>query len=252
MKILLGLLLLCSLQGCSFLHALKLAQPERFGLEQVTPALFVEAGADAAVREQLQRDIERARQAIRGAYGDAVAQPVVHACITERCYLSFGGSTSVAQARGERILLSPRGLDWHFIAHEWSHAEIQKRLGLLAWLRLPAWFDEGLAVAISEAPGHSEAHWEFLVASGVARPTPQQLRELKWRRDWLAALRRFGEPDNPQRKARGEPEIRPVYAAAGHELRPWLQQRREAGLLEFIARMKAGEDFDSAFAQVPP
>ena len=73
-----------------------------------------------------------------------------------------------ASGSSERPWLSPRGLNWHFIAHEWSHAEMWTRLSLPAWKRMPQWFDDGIAVAISEAPEHSEPHWQFLVASDVS------------------------------------------------------------------------------------
>lgn len=238
-----------ALVACSLVRGSKLAAPEQFGLEQVTPQLYVEKAADAGTRERLRQETERGRAAVQAAYGELRAQPVVHACVTEACYAGFGGSGSIAKVYGDRILLSPRGLNWHFIAHEWSHAELHAQLGFRAWLRVPQWFDEGLAVAISEAPEHSEAHWQFLAANGVPRPTPAQLREFRSLREWLEALRRYGEMGNAQRKARGEPEIRPVYAAAGHELRPWLRERGPEGLRSFIARVRAGAGFDEAYGR---
>ena len=121
--ILILLPLLALLAGCSVLQGGKLFAPETFGFERIA------------------------------AYGSVEPRPIVHACITEQCLESFGGKGTFAKVYGNRILLSPRGLTWHFIAHEWSHAEMLTRLGFFAWRRMPQWFDDGVAVAISEAPG---------------------------------------------------------------------------------------------------
>jgi hypothetical protein len=153
----------------------------------------------------------------------------------------------LAKVYGERILLSPRALNWHFLAHEWSHAEMSTRLKFFAWTRMPRWFDEGVAVAISEASEHSESHWQHLVATDVPRPTREEPRTFKTLRQWLDAIHKYGEDKNIERKDKGEPEIRPVYSAAGHELRPWLVKVGSNGLLAFIDRMNDGADFEPAY-----
>ena len=234
--------------GCSILQGGKLLAPQSFGLTAVAPNIYVEAGADETTRIKLSQAMERAENAIRVAYGSVQSNPIVSACISEGCYEGFGGGRgSIAKVYGNRILLSPRGLDWHFLAHEWSHDEIRTRLTLSAWLHMPQWFDEGVAVAISEAPEHSETHWQLLVASNIPRPTTEELHSLKSLRQWLEAVHRYGEDKNIERKVKGETEIRPVYSAAGHEIRPWLAKAGSAGLLAFIARMNDGEDFEFAY-----
>lgn len=236
------------LSGCSALQGGKLLAPETFGLTPVTSNLYVEMGTDESTRDSLRNAMARAEQAIHSAYGSVSARPKVHACITEECYAAFGGGRgSMAKVYGDRILLSPRGLNWHLLAHEWSHAEMSTRLSFFAWKRMPRWFDEGLAVAISEAPEHSEEHWQYLVASDVPRPTREELHTFKSLRQWVDAIHRYGEDRNIERKARGEPEIRPVYSAAGHELRPWLLKAGSLGLLAFIAHINDDEDFESAY-----
>jgi hypothetical protein len=246
---LLGLMLsLITISGCSILQGGKLLAPESFGLTPVTPSLYVEAGADETTRIRLRKSMEKAENAIRTAYGGAASHPTVNACITEKCYESFGGGRgSLAKVYGKRILLSPRALNWHFLAHEWSHAEMSTRLTLFAWKRMPQWFDEGVAVVVSEAPEHSESHWQFLVATNVPRPTREELQTLKSLKQWLDTIHKYGEDTNIERKAKGEPEFRPVYSAAGHELRPWLAKIGSTGLLAFIDRMNDGADFESAY-----
>jgi hypothetical protein len=244
------LLLTGVISGCSNLQGLKLLVPESFGLTPVSPGIYVEAGADEATRAMLGEAMEKAENAIRVAYGDVYSRPVVNACISEECYESFGGRGSRAKVYGDYILLSPRALNWHFLAHEWSHDEIRTRLTFSAWWDMPQWFDEGVAVVISEAPEHSEKHWQFLVSADIPRPTGEELYTMKSLRQWLDAVHLYGETQNNERKARGDAEVRPVYTAAGHELRPWLAKAGTAGLLDLIQRMNDGEGFDSAYQAI--
>lgn len=244
--------LLVTLPGCSIVQGAKLYAPETFGFVAIAPNIYVESGTDEHTQAKLREAMDKAESAIRFAYGDAKAHPVVHACITEKCLESFGGKGTFAKVYYNRILLSSRGLNWHFIAHEWSHAEMSARLTFSAWKRMPQWFDDGVAVAISEAPEHSEQHWQFLVASNIARPAPEELHTLRSLNQWLDAVRRYSDNKNAERRARGESEIHSVYAAAGHELRPWLAAAGTSGLLAFIDKMNDGESFESAYQTANP
>ena len=252
------LLSLVLLSGCGMLHSVaqsgKLLVPEIFGLIPIAPHLYVEAGTDEAPRDRLRADMARAEAAILKSYGSVSARPTVHACVTEKCFAAFGGRGEVAKVFGKRILLSQRGLNWHFLAHEWAHAEISTRLKLLAWKRMPQWFDEGLAVTISEAPEHSENQWQFLINANIPRPTRDELLTYQSLQQWLAAVHRFGDDKNFERVAQGLPTLSPVYAAAGHEVRPWLAQVGSTGLLNLIQHMNEGADFESAYTsktQIP-
>ncbi len=252
MKLIAIVLALACVGGCGLLPWTRLYAPENFGLSRVTARIYVEDEADPATRLRLREALERAEVAIRAAYGSVQSTPVIHACITEACYERFGGKGSRAKVYGDQILLSPRGLNWHYIAHEWSHAEIRSRLTANAWWSMPRWFDEGLAVAISEAPENSESHWQFLVAANIPRPTREELRFLRSFGDWDDAVGRYGEKKNAERREKGEQEIRPVYTAAGHALRPWLAQAGTAGLLAFIERLNRGEDLESIYQTADP
>lgn len=236
------------LEGCGNLEAFKLLAPESNGFEKATNSLYIETGGSEETRQRLIADFTRAEKAIQAAYGSVESRPAVHACLSEACYGRFGGRGSRAKVYGGRlILISPRGSNWHYIAHEWSHAEMASRLTLAAWWKLPRWFDEGIAVAVSEAPEHSEDHWRFLVSTNIPRPTQAQLYAFQSLREWDDAVGRYGEKNNPERKAKGETEIRPVYSAAGHELRPWLAAVGSEGLRRLFAQLNAGADFGTIY-----
>lgn len=247
LTILVLLLALCAVWGCSILRGGKLLALASFGLIAIAPNLYVEAAADEATKVALVDALKRAERAIPETYGAVRSRPTVHACISQSCYEAFGGGSSTAKVYGDRILLSPRGLNWHYIAHEWSHAEMRSRLSLGAWLQMPQWFDEGVAVVISEAPQHSESHWQYLIASDIPRPTSEELRSFTSLNRWLQAVRRYGEDKNIERVAKGEPTVSPVYSAAGHELRAWLAESGKQGLAELLKRLNSGEEFEAVY-----
>ena len=124
---------------------------------------------------------------------------------------------------------------------------MRSRLTFSAWWRMPQWFDEGVAVAVSEAPEHSAYHWQFLVANNIPRPTREELHTFRSLRQWLSAVHQYGDDKSIERKAKGEPTMHPLYAAAGHELRPWLAKSGSTRLLTFIERLNDGEQFESAY-----
>jgi len=242
------LLLSASLTGgCSVIQRGKILAPESFGFTLIAPNIYMEVGADETARGNFREAVAKAEESIRVAYGGVNSRPIFHACITEECYRKFGERDSVAAwfYYGDRILLSPRGLNRYFLTHEWSHAELRNRLNFFAWKSMPRWFDEGVAVAISEAPEHSESHWQFLVANNIPRPAREDLHTFMSFEQWFDAVRRYGD-------GKGEPKINPVYSAAGHELRPWLAAVGTPGILAFIRTLNDGETFEVAYQTANP
>jgi hypothetical protein len=234
--------------GCGGLQRIKIYAPETFGLSQVTPNLYIEADADEATRLKIREIMGKAENNINAAYGSVKSNPVILACVSESCYESFGEKGTKANSYGGgHILLSPRGLNWYLLTHEWSHAELYSRLNFMALWHLPTWFDEGLAVMISEAPEHSELHWNNLLASNTPRPTRKELYTFKSLSQWYDAVHKYGDDKNMERKAKGEPESYPVYATAGHELRSWLADAGSQGLLALIVRLNNGEEVESIY-----
>ncbi len=244
------ILLLSSLSsGCNNIQGSKLLMPESFNLTPISSNIYIEITANKQKREQLLLAMEKAEVAVNAAYGSVQSRPIVHACISEECYESFGGRGSTAKIYGNYVLLSPRGLNWHFLAHEWSHAEIRSRLSFSAWWNLPQWFNEGVAVVISEAPAHSEDSWQFLIASNILRPSQKKLYSLESLWQWRDAVKYYdyGAAKNIERRANGESEISPLYTAAGFEVRPWFAEAGCRGLLGLIESLNNGEDFESAY-----
>jgi hypothetical protein len=249
------LLLATFTAGCGNLNGVRMLAPESFGLTPVGSGLYVETGADDVTLGKIREAMTSAEKAIHSAYGSVNSRPIVNVCISRECYKALGGSQGTLGGSFvflNRLLLAPEGVNWHFIAHEWSHAELYSRLSLRAWWRNPVWFDEGIAVAASEAPEHSDSHWQFLASKNIPRPAREELLSLKSLKQWHSAIHRYGEDRNIERKAKGEPLVNPVYTAAGQEIRHWLAKVGSSGLIALIVRLNDGEDFEAVYQTANP
>ena len=140
-----------SMTGCSYLSATKLIAPEMFGMEKISDTVYVDEIMSDKARTELLNSHEKARKNIKLMYGDVLSNPDVIACSTEQCFQKFGGVSSRAKNYGgSTFLLSPRGVTPQIISHEWSHNEFYVRIDSFWTMRnIPQWFDEGLAVVVS-------------------------------------------------------------------------------------------------------
>jgi hypothetical protein len=237
------LLLACMhLNGCSTVNSAKLLAPETFGLQQIAHNIYVEPRMPRQEREALLKAVDIARQRILLYYGSVLSGPEFVACSSEPCFQSLGGNTARAKSYGnQKILISPRGLTVPIITHEWSHAELFTRVdGLFTMTRIPRWFDEGLAVVVSNEPTHSEGIWREIQNKGIVCP---DMDELQTRNDWLRATRKYGDA------TLNKDGYRVVYACAGHEVRRWYRRAGKSGLAHFIATVRYKSSFAEAYAE---
>lgn len=197
--------------------------PRCYGLVALEVGLYAERGLSDADRQrliQLRRDADRR---VSGFYGGRVSSPTVLACLTEGCYDRIGGGRERGIAVLNRaVMLSPRGLDPVIAAHELSHVEFHRRLGARRD-RVPQWFDEGLAVLVSDDS-------RYLRPAGAADRclvnTEEALPETLT--DWLSAA--------------GADEQ--VYAKAACRVSRWADAHGgPPAVLDLIARLDRGEPF---------
>ena len=130
--------------------------PACYGLERVSPTLYVEAAMPAPDRAKLQETIATAEARVAAFYSSFGERPTLLACMTEACDRRIGGlggrATAYASPVGTFIRAAPRGLNETILSHEFSHAELYRRIGTWKLFRqaVPAWFDEGVAVIVSD------------------------------------------------------------------------------------------------------
>jgi hypothetical protein len=122
-----------------------IACPQCYGLSSVGDGVYAERDDEA-----YHRIVTAAEQRISAFYGERTSDARVLICATPECYRSIGGGGEKGQAFGRWALrLSPDGANETIATHELAHIELHKRLGS-AYESLPDWFDEGLAVLISD------------------------------------------------------------------------------------------------------
>ena len=178
--------------------------PHCYGLERLTDRIYVEREMSVADRAALQDIVGRAAKRVEVFYGSFDRAPVLLVCGTSACDRKTGGRGARAEKYGSVFIrVSPRGISETILTHEFSHAELHGRIGAWRMLRgsLPAWFDEGLAVVVSDderylAPGataaarcraepDADARVGFLAWGSVAGKTPglyaqAACRMLRW------------------------------------------------------------------------
>lgn len=210
--------------------------PQCFGLEHLQGRVWVEKSMGERERERLLKGLSEARAAVSSFFGDLAADPMILVCAREECDQRLGGRGTRAVTFGWHIVrVSPRGRSATVLAHELAHTEFHQRAGAAAFLRgrYPAWFDEGLAVLISRDP-------RFLEVGGLGAPRCKG----NWTEAQMASL-----PQSVWQWMREAGETRDLYTRAACIVARWYAGAGRDGLMELIAELRVGADFDEAFAR---
>lgn len=204
-------------------------------LKPVNDRLYVDPRMSPEQIAHLSGVIAEARHRDAQFYGDLQATPVVIAGHDERVIGKFGqrgNTTAVTHLHLGKafIVLGPDGLDVDVLAHETMHAELSERVGWLTReMKIPAWFDEGLAMQVDYRESYSEAAWQKKMEGGRLAPP---LRD-------LASMEAFTGDG-----------YWTSYATSKHELKRWLDVVGRQGFYELLARVKNGDGFTEAYESV--
>ncbi len=216
-----------------------LACPRCFGFTPIAGHTYVETAMPPADRARTAAVLRQARAVVLTFYGSLDADPAVFVCATPECYQRFGGCNSRGMAMLDHaLILSPDGVTPVIAAHELSHVELHQRAG--AWRvwfgAIPRWFDEGLAINVSDDPRY------LLPGTGAARCRARTRDPLpETRREWMA------QADDG------------LYAVSACRVSEWLaeQDKSDSGgdtggnlgrqrVLTLAARIADGADFAAA------
>jgi hypothetical protein len=204
--------------------------PGCFGFERLSDAVYVERSMSDAERTQFRQAMAQGTERVAHFYGQLTAEPVVLACATDACSQRLGGGSSRGAAYWTVALrLAPLGLNPVIIAHERSHIELHRRLGLLKFLTgaIPSWFDEGVAVVVSDDPRYLRpaGDGDRCLAAPDSR-LPQSL---------AAWLRAAGQQHD-------------VYAQAACKVVRWMEAHGgEHAVTALVEHVRGGATFDAAY-----
>jgi hypothetical protein len=214
-------------------RSIMLLAPSIAGFVEVGPDIWVERGMTAGTQDAVVQAVRHARAQLQHFYAVPLGRPVVLACSTATCFRRCGGIGHATTYFGSRVLLGPSALNPVKVAHELSHVELATRVGAVrVLLRVPQWFDEGLAVVVSDDPAFDEAKWLAATARGAAAP---DLRRLVTLRGWLDMTKVDGQLS---------------YGTARHEVGRWYASVGTRGIERLFAMLRDGYAFDDAYNTV--
>jgi hypothetical protein len=161
-----GLLVLGMLTNCSYSKmAVALAHSrDRFVPTFSNPAVRYAPGSQA-MAERVAQALGHSRDVVEQSHGVRFVQsPQLFVCHTD-CFAAFvpvSREVAAAQFRdavfmNDEVLTlreQQRGMPVEeFLTHELAHLLLYQRAGAMAYMRVPSWFREGIAVAVSNGAG---------------------------------------------------------------------------------------------------
>lgn len=133
--------------------AAAVACPSCLGFKKASGQVYVEEGMTPQQQAAALETIAIARERLRQFYGATESNPEIFVCGYDNCYRKIGGGKSRGMAvLNLALFLSPEGVTVTIASHEMSHIELHIRIGLIKTFRrdVPQWFDEGVAVLVSD------------------------------------------------------------------------------------------------------
>lgn len=207
----------------------RLICPACYGLREIGDRVFVDQVFTKRDERRLLEAIRIGRARAAAFFDVTKGRPRIVACKTQACLDVFGGGRAKAVAYGwHAIRMAPSGLNATIATHELIHIELHYRLGALGlWgPSIPAWFDEGLAVVLSE-----DKRFRRRVAERHVRS--------------VMAVKTFGDWS----RFSADVGWRTSYGAAATAVRRLDRKLGRKGLRQFIDRVLAEDDFEDALAK---
>ncbi|NTD88044.1 hypothetical protein [Agrobacterium tumefaciens] len=206
--------------------------PSCFGFVEVEGGIYIDASLDADLeKDKILGNLDAARLLLKEVYVEVEAPlPTVFFCVSNNCATYLGTRGEKASSYGHWAIVVYRdGNSPVILAHELSHIEIGFRLGFFNMSSVPIWFDEGLAVVVSQDRRYLnvDPSGRLSCKEGVSGAVITDLDEW-WRR---ASTGDVG-----------------VYSSAACEVIKWMNRRgNEGSLVRILDVLRSGESFDVAF-----
>jgi hypothetical protein len=176
---------------------------------------------------QLTRD---ARARIESTFGSVESKPLLVFFDQPDGFgffrLNAYGSTQFIGSRA-CVMVGPKGQNVDVVAHELMHAEIHHRVGSLAYfLKIPTWFDEGVAMQVDYRPQYSLS--------------PHDAQNTAYVRDLTTGSTFFKGDDLTLTRN---------YASAKHEVASWLSRGGSKFLYSRLQHIRDGQSFAEVIAE---
>lgn len=200
------------------------------------PGVHTDTPGDPGVVAHQRRILNEARARMEVWLGPLRGRPRFVFCQRAETMQRYSAATH-GRARTVRlpglsvVVLGPEGQSSLYLAHEWTHAELEARLGYrrIEW-QIPGWFQEGLCMVVSGDTRFPEGEW---------RESQKRLGFSLRQMDTLKGFQRLAEQDSFV-----------AYGMAQAEVERWLLHVGPQGLRNLLAALEAGEAFQDAYARM--
>lgn len=207
----------------------RIVAPGLFGFDEIAENVYAPPTMATADRAALVEKIEAAIAIIERAHNLTLQRPVILLCPATSCEKSFGAVTTRGIAYGSHALrLNAQGLNLTISTHELSHIALKQRVGDMSTYlgSIPAWFDEGLAVLLSQD--------DRFAASYPGRAKDYMRRTGSWR-TWGTSTEDLGWKN--------------AYGASRDLVRDLRNEIGMTGIVSILEDVASGADFETALSK---
>lgn len=127
--------------------------PACSGFREVAPRIYADSQASDAQIDAGLQNFDAAQDMLQKVDPDRAADPVWLLCLSGDCGVTTGPRPQAMAYMNLFVFVYPDGANATILTHELAHAELHARLGTARRLvsqPVPTWFDEGLAVLVSQ------------------------------------------------------------------------------------------------------
>ena len=228
LRFLLITLMSLTVSGCYAIRYAKTLTPDWSGFVEISKDIYVDKAMSSSQRIEVLKTVRLAKVRVSQFFGGLEGHPKIFACSSEECFVTndFGATPKGMAFGSSALMLSPRGMDIVIISHELTHIELHTRVGVFrSWHGISTWFDEGLAVLVSQDPRYTKEAWLKATEDGRIAPA---LNAITWGKgSWLLS-----------------------YGTARRAVGEWYSRAKYAGLISLIAEVKNGAEFETTFSSI--
>ncbi len=208
--------------------------PTWFGFHQLAPNIYASIKLKPEELAPLISEIEHSTTAISAFYNQPLFTssifPRIILCPKDTCDAAFGVTKSRGIAYGSLLIrLNEKGLNRTIATHELSHIALKQRVGRIRAFfgAVPAWFDEGLAVLLSNDERFNKKFPPtaalYLRQTGSFRTWDKSKKALGWKNAYGGSMEL----------------VRELQKEIGRE-----------GVLAILDNLNRGQDFETALSSV--
>jgi hypothetical protein len=198
--------------------------------DEIGDNFFVSKDTPGNHRDSLQSLLHKANKRVSEFWNAEKREgnPIIIYCNSKSFFSEYSNHAKILTYKTPLycyIVFGAEYIDLDMLSHELFHTELCARTGYFCNVKLPTWFDEGLAMQVDYRKEYSEDKYRIMKDSSVKI--------------------QISQISEPEQFYSGNYYFH--FLLAKHEVGSWLQKTGKEGLQELIHRLTIGEDFNSIY-----